>query len=340
MNKPTLRFRPDGSFRILQLTDMHLRCDTGRNATALAMISALIEREKPDLVAFTGDITCDGGLVRMLTLTDKINQILESYGTPYTHILGNHESDGDNARLGRHLALADAWEAYPLCLFERGAADMGIGNYTVPIYPHTGGDKPAWMLYHVDCHAGQTYTLSDGLTVREDAMLFPSQLDWLKQTHTALQAQYGSVPSILFDHVPLPEFDDVWMFDGIYGEHAEKVFHAPVNCGLFSLLYELRDFRGVFVGHDHRNSYHGTMFGILLAYGRCSGYQPACTPHWQGFGNAFKRGGRIIDLNETTGQIERTYIAVHDGSKVPEEFTPPIFDRDSFYLPRPDQLTR
>lgn len=340
MKKPSLRFHPDGSFRILQLTDMHLRCDTGRNATTLAMIGALIEREKPDLVAFTGDIACDGGTVRMLSLTDRINRIMESYGIPYTHIMGNHESDGDNAAFGRHLALADAWESYPLCLFERGAAEMGVGNYTVPILPHTGEDRPAWMLYHIDCHAGQVYPLANGQTIREDTVLFPAQLDWLKQTHTALQNRYGAVPSLLFDHVPLPEFDALWMFEGIYGERAEKVFHPPINCGLFSMLCDFGDFRGVFVGHDHRNSYHGTMFGILLAYGRCSGYQPACSPHWQEVGKAFKRGGRIIDLNESTGQIERTYIAVHDGSKVPENFTPPLFDRDSFYLPRTDQLAR
>ncbi|PWL48503.1 MAG: hypothetical protein DBY36_09010, partial [Clostridiales bacterium] len=74
------------------------------------------------------------------------------------------------------------------------------------------------------------------------------------------------------------------------------------------------------------NSFHGTMMGILLAYGRCSGYQTACEDY-------FKRGGRVIVVGEQSGRIEDTYIALHDGSAANAAFAPPLFDRFDYYLP-------
>lgn len=326
MDKPRLSFRADGTFHILQLTDMHLKGAAGRDATAFSLVRDIVARERPDLIALTGDISCDGNAWRMVRVMDALAELLESLGVPYTYTLGNHESDGEHAGTGRQHALAAALEAYPLCLFERGAPELGVGNYAVPVFPHGGGDRPAWMLYHLDCHSGIDYVMGDGATARRDAYIRPEQLRWLEGAHRSLQERHGAVPSLLFDHVPLPEFDDVWMFDGVYGDRLEKVWHPPVNSGLFSLLYRLGDFRGVFAGHDHVNSFHGTMMGILLAYGRCSGYQTACEDY-------FKRGGRVIVVGEQSGRIEDTYIALHDGSAANAAFAPPLFDRFDYYLP-------
>ena len=325
MDKPRLSFRADGTFHILQLTDMHLKGAAGRDATAFSLVRDIVARERPDLIALTGDISCDGNAWRMVRVMDALAELLESLGVPYTYTLGNHESDGEHAGTGRQHALAAALEAYPLCLFERGAPELGVGNYAVPVFPHGGGDRPAWMLYHLDCHSGEQYPAAGG-PVRRDARLLPGQSDWLERTHRGLQERYGAVPSLLFDHVPLPEFNDLWMFEGIYGDHGEMVCCPPVNSGLFSLLYRLGDFRGVFAGHDHTNSFHGTMMGILLAYGRCSGYQTACEDY-------FKRGGRVIVVGEQSGRIEDTYIALHDGSAANAAFAPPLFDRFDYYLP-------
>ena len=251
MDKPRLSFRADGTFHILQLTDMHLKGAAGRDATAFSLVRDIVARERPDLIALTGDISCDGNAWRMVRVMDALAGLLESLGVHYTYTLCNHESDGEHAGTGRQHALAAALEAYPLCLFERGAPELGVGTYAVPVYPHGGGDRPAWMLYHLECYSGIDYVLGDGATARRDAYIRPEQLRWLEGAHRSLQERHGAVPSLLFAHVPLPEFDDVRMFDGVYGDRLEKVWHPPVNSGLFSLLYRLGDFRGAFAGHDH-----------------------------------------------------------------------------------------
>ena len=348
MEKPRLSFHADGTFHILQLTDIHLSEPDGRDAPLFPLIRALIRRERPDLIALTGDISCDGNAENMVRVLNALAGLLESLGVPYTYTLGNHESDGEHAGTGRQHALAAALEAYPLCLFERGAPELGVGNYAVPVFPHGGGDRPAWMLYHLDCHSGEQYPAAGG-PVRRDARLLPGQSDWLERTHHGLQERYGAVPSLLFDHVPLPEFNDLWMFEGIYGDHGEMVCCPPVNSGLFSLLYRLGDFRGVFAGHDHTNSFHGTMMGILLAYGRCSGNLRWClwpTPHAlqsearrhptdgrPPYDDCFKRGGRVIVLGEQSGRIEHTGIALYDGAAENGEYAPPPLKRFDFYLP-------
>ena len=134
----------------------------------------------------------------------------------------------------------------------------------------------------------------------------------------------GSVPAIAFNHVPLPEYDELWMFDGTVGGRWEKTWRPTLNSGLFALMYRLGDFRGIFAGHDHTNSFHGYMYGIMLAYGRAGGYQIACEDY-------YKRGGRVIVLGEKSGQIDDTYIVLHDGSRDEPVVSPPVFDRNCFY---------
>ena len=50
-----LRFKEDGSFRILQLTDIHYTEDDERDHRTVALMRDLISREKPDFIITTGD---------------------------------------------------------------------------------------------------------------------------------------------------------------------------------------------------------------------------------------------------------------------------------------------
>lgn len=48
-----LRFRPDGTFRVLQLADVQDGPDVSRRA--IMLIEAAVKRADPDLVVLTGD---------------------------------------------------------------------------------------------------------------------------------------------------------------------------------------------------------------------------------------------------------------------------------------------
>lgn len=324
MEKPTLSFNKDGEFRIMQITDMHASAIVGtdtksrKDIKSYKMLRDMLEMEKPDLVAFTGDITKGSELG--LKVMDRLNEIVEEQGIPYTFTYGNHESDSPEHRE----ALADHLVKYPLCIFERGPETArGTGNYSALVNGRDG--RPAWALYHIDCHCNRPYTMSSGTKVNKDDFIDFNQIDWFKKEHARLTGEHGRLPSLCFCHVPLWEFNEVWMFETCYGTRREKIWCPPVNSGFFQAMWETGDVRGYFAGHDHVNSFHGRVMGVLLAYGRNSGYHCKCE-------RGFKRGVRMINLKEGLADIEETYIALHDGTFEREEkAAPPAFERFEFY---------
>ena len=355
MERPSLRFRQDGTFKILQLTDMHLYDDGRFDEPAITGALELIKREQPDLIAFTGDIACDGNHDLCDNRLERFLNKVDALGVPYTFTLGNHESDSEEGETGRQFVIADVLSRHSLCLFEKGDPALGVGNYMTHVLSRDGASK-AWALYHLDCHsaAQREYEFTPGKLSRREAGISRGQKTWLAETHRALCAEEGKgVPSILFDHVPPNEFDDLWMFDGIWGDHGEMICRAPVGDGLVELLLELGDFKGIFVGHDHTNSFQGNFLGITFAYGRCSGnfrWALWTSPHGlqsqakrhpvegeSPYVDYFPRGGRVILLNEETGKMD-TWVSLYNGESGIGEFTPPPFNRFNFFVPLNGQV--
>ena len=138
------------------------------------------------------------------------------------------------------------------------------------------------------------------------------------------------------------------MVDGLWGDHGEMVCRTPLGDGLVELLLELSDFRGIFVGHDHTNSFQGNFLGLTLAYGRCSGnfrWALWTSPHGlqsqakrhppegeSPYADYFPRGGRVIVLDENSGELE-TRVSLYNGEAGIGEFTPPPFNRYNFFVP-------
>src|SRR5690625_5536853 len=59
---------------------------------------------------------------------------------------------------------------------------------------------------------------------------------------------------------------------GIRGLRHEQEATGPLNSGLFSALLHRGDVRGVYVGHDHVNTYDGDYYGVRLGYGPGTGF--------------------------------------------------------------------
>ena len=70
---------------------------------------------------------------------------------------------------------------------------------------------------------------------------------------------------------------------------------ASVNTGLISRMIARGDVSGLFMGHDHRNTYDGNYNGVHICYGRISGYGGYELDPWT------DRGVRMIEIDEATG---------------------------------------
>ena len=100
--KPTLHFHPDGTFRILMVSDIHGGVGYNRAQTVEAL-QALVDTAKPDLVFFGGD-TAGPGMIHIET-TDQLRDLLtdlsapmENAGIPWAHVYGNHDDAALNTQ--------------------------------------------------------------------------------------------------------------------------------------------------------------------------------------------------------------------------------------------------
>ncbi|TKY84643.1 hypothetical protein EX895_006545 [Sporisorium graminicola] len=168
MRKPPLvplTFKPDGTFKILQLADLHFsvspepcrdfdakdprwsaRGCLSKNDT-LALVDAWLDTEKPDLVVLTGD-----QLNGQRTSWD-VRSVLSLYtapliarGIPYAVILGNHDSEsGQMTREQQMQVIANMPGSYSSV---GPALVTGAGNYMLKLEaPGKGGGHVATLWF-------------------------------------------------------------------------------------------------------------------------------------------------------------------------------------------------
>ncbi|KAF9432303.1 purple acid phosphatase [Entomortierella beljakovae] len=140
---PTLRFKRDGTFKIVQFADIHMA--TGPHSchntpssmectgdiNTIKMMERMLDAEQPDLVVYTGD-NVDG-----LTSKDAFSTIMKyskpviDRGIPWTIIFGNHDEEGDLSREEMIMSAKDL----PYALSQRGPLGIsGTGNYVLNIF--------------------------------------------------------------------------------------------------------------------------------------------------------------------------------------------------------------
>ncbi|WP_336790003.1 metallophosphoesterase family protein [Paenibacillus sp. MMO-177] len=291
-----LAFRKDGTFKIIQFTDIHVYDGLGEaDVRSLSLIKNMIESEKPDLIVFTGDlIFADNETGDLRGGFRKTIQIADQSGIPFAVIYGNHDAE----RNVKKPELQEILSEFGNCISEAGPEDIGgIGNYTATVRSSSSGSDAA-VLYFMD--SGEYAHESIG----GYAWIQPSQVQWYReQSRQFAEKNNGVLPGLAFLHIPIPEFNDVWESGNAEGTKGEQVCCSKVNSGLFAALLERGDVTGVFAGHDHNNDYIGSLHGITLGYGRATGYNT--------YGD-LKRGARIITLIEGERRFE-TYIKEDEG---------------------------
>ncbi len=306
-NNDVLRFNKDGKFKIMQISDTQ-DIDIPREATIMFMEKAL-DAEKPDLVVFTGDQLAGGKIETAEGVYAGIKAIVQPVvdrGIPFTVVFGNHDSD-DGCPVSRDEQFA-YYQTFPGCLAYDAVPEMyGTGTHNLPIYASEGSETKfnLWMIDSNDYdreNGGYDYVHQD-------------QIDWYENTSKALEAKEGHlVPSIVFQHIIVPEVAELLVDSPFSGENAlsKKIngenkllmlkpgkasgilleFPCPsdTNSGQFASWKARGDVIAATFGHDHINTFVGNVDGIDLVM--CPGVT------FQSYGRYITRAVRIFELDE------------------------------------------
>lgn len=292
--KPSLKFNPNGRFKIVQLTDLHWDnkspgCDQTRE-----IVKAVVKAEKPDLIILTGDIvTAPPASEGWQAIADMIDKT----GTPWAILFGNHDGEAGLT----YEAIFELCSAKPNFMGATGDLESGCGNYDLPIAA-SKGSRTAAVIYCLDSHnKPAAFKLGDYDWIHAD------QIDWYRRTGAQYASRNGGspVPSLAFFHIPLMEYRGVAADPATVGNRTEGVASPDINSGMFCAMLESGDVMGVFTGHDHDNDFIGKTFDIALGYGRCSGADA--------YGN-LERGARVIDLYEDSFRFD-TWIRTPEGTE-------------------------
>lgn len=255
---------------ILQLTDLHLTYGIDANdRKTLSTIETLVKSRPFDLVVLSGDLTLS---TIGPTLFAKLVRHMESLQTPWTFVFGNHETDFHD-----HAAYLSTIKDTEYLLFKTGPAleDGGVGNFRIEF--HRDG-IPFYVAYFLDSHAERSeYTEEEG----EYDYLKPSQVAWY-ESHVADDV----VDSVVYMHIPLRQMIDPDTYDGLFLE--DKVYPQGVDTGFFQAMVDGAKSKAAFFGHDHLNDFTMIVEGIMLGYGRITGYNA--------YGD-LERGGRVFHVD-------------------------------------------
>lgn len=315
-----LRFNSDHKFKIMQIADTQeipaVSPDT------LSLINNALDREKPDLVIFTGDqikgyskkFKKNAAIIE--STIDILVEPIAKRNIPFMVTYGNHDAQCgvDNRGQYKFYAKYDNFISGDL----RNSDDVGTAD--IQIYSSTE-DKPVFELYIIDSHG----KAKDGAGY---APVDKEQIEWYVSRREQLKAENGDyLPSLVFQHIPVPEFFDVIKkvpkgtkgAVPAYGAHENEYFvlndetiveggfmlESPaspdVNTGEFEAMSEKGDVLGIYVGHDHNNSFVVKYKGVDLGYTQGTGFNV--------YGPGENRGVRIFELDETAPREYKTHTA-------------------------------
>jgi hypothetical protein len=307
-----LRFRADGSFTILQVSDYqdYINATTRPNvhARTVTLFNTRLDDVKPDLVIMTGDMI--GGNMNASLLQEYIRQMMlpcEEHNIPWMITYGNHDEDATTALAAGwdKVRQLDYYRSFPNnvnrpsmsgCVEKTGSNTVCVGDMYLHLYD-TEGETPIYNIWAFDSNryrsaVNRPVPYGSNITGTQYDWIRPQQVDWYYRSSEAIENRYGKLNSLMFYHIPLLEWSNMWLDKdryGVTGRRAEVECPAFVNSGLWAAAYERGDVRGMFVGHDHDNDYLGNYHGIALSYDASIGYAT--------YGGEYK-GGKVITLNK------------------------------------------
>ena len=283
-----LKFR-DNKFRIMQIADVQDK--TKVSPDTINLINAALDKEKPDLVVYSGDQIW--GYPSFRGSKEKVEQALRAItapvverGIPFTICFGNHDR-----QVG--VSNKEQFEIYKKIDGFVGEDTEGIDGCANHCIEIADNESIKYLLYLIDSNTS--------LSVGYDNV-HKNQIEWYKATRDKYEKENGSViPSVVIQHIPVPEIDELLTV-------VKKGTKGAVQ----------GDVKGIYFGHDHINSFNGKVRGIDLGYTQGAGFHV--------YGPGLDRGVRMINLH-TDGSLDTYDLRYRNlvGKKVKEKIRFGIF---------------
>lgn len=123
-----------------------------------------------------------------------------------------------------------------ISLTEKGPASInGSTNYIKAVYDHTK-TKKLFYLWAFDSMSNNC----EG--VQGWGCIYPSQIAWYKEQSKKLIEEDGKIlPGFAFFHIPLPEYQDMWNLNTVYGQKNEGISCQAVDTGLYAAFKEIKN---------------------------------------------------------------------------------------------------
>ncbi|MBE6598826.1 MAG: hypothetical protein E7638_05240 [Ruminococcaceae bacterium] len=250
-----------------------------------------VERAQPDLIVLTGD-NIYGELDDDGSMWLELCEHMDSYGIPWLVVFGNHDNESGKGVMWQIEQLKNSEH----CVFAEGNV-TGNSNYNVVIKQ---GEEYKYLFYLLDTN-GCFVNLNnygerlmpdnpDIDKIQQSSGIFEDQIAWIRESAQSIFAEYGTLPVMMFYHIPpsesadaanelypdtyTPEFISSAPFapdrEGDLGFATEPIvggFYAP---DFFAAAKEIGCV-GMFMGHQHKVSTSILYDGIRITYGLKTG---------------------------------------------------------------------
>ena len=329
----SLSFGSDGTFTVLILSDLQ---DTQLTTKLVVSGETHVLKDYPaDLIVLLGDQLegpspvlrfGDGAKNSEKALRTLLAPVAES-GIPFVVVFGNHDYEAP-------LSIPDqvkVFESYDNCLaVSYGKGSTKDGAFVLPINIYNS-EVVDMALYFFD--SGSYIANGDYDTVSK------KQVDWYNEQSAAFKAANDgqALPSAAFCHIPLPEVYKLLTevpkgtkgaLKGVgvgagkyYVPDEDKIFTGAVNeapCpssennGLFDAYLANGDMFLTVNGHDHINSFIGSVEGIDIASAPGSSYTS--------YGAEDVRGVRLFRFSEHNVRDYETLHVLYSDYNTPASF--------------------
>lgn len=318
--KKQLKFNENGKFRILCFGDLHeanefeTENDHAKFNDMQQLMKAAVERLKPDLAVFMGDMYCSNDMPDEMIA--KIVKPITDAGIPFAAVLGNHEHDRDEG------PVLNALLTNPHSLCYNDDPDItGDLNYNLTVQA-SDSDKTVANLWFIDSN-----NVCPSANVSIYDWVHKDQIEWYERKAAELKEQNGGepVPAVLFQHIPVAEESlalreaKPWeLYQSVKGHGFrsnkrfvgnEKVVAGYVGedpCvpqyheGQFESWKKTGDVVAAFFGHDHLNDFTCIVDGIMMGQCKTAGFR--C------YTDGCQSSVRVVDIFENEPRNVRTKV--------------------------------